>query len=99
MSAFDATSRYARLATATFETSDRRVIAYVRRRFLPRGRTLRELVEVTLGDGDRLDLVSARTIGDPLQFWRVCDANDAMNPFDLEAAGTTLKVPTPEIER
>jgi hypothetical protein len=99
VSAFDPTSRYARLATATFETSDGRVMAYVRRRFLPRGSTLRELVEVTLGDGDRLDLASARTIGDPLQFWRVCDANDAMNPFDLEVAGTTLKVPTPEIER
>jgi len=93
---FDPTSRYFNLETATLETADGRVIAYKRRRFLPRGEALRLLVEVTVADADRLDLIAARTIGDPEQFWRICDANNAMNPFDLEAPGRTLRVPVPE---
>ena len=28
--------------------------------------------------GDRLDQIAARFLGDATQFWRVCDANDAM---------------------
>ena len=31
----------------------------------------------------RLDTIAASTIGDAQQFWRLCDANDALNPFDL----------------
>jgi hypothetical protein len=55
------------------------------------------LVEVTVIQGDRLDLITARTLGDPEQFWRVCDANDAMNPPDLTAQpGTAVRVPVPQ---
>lgn len=94
---FEPTSRYARLDTATLKASDGREIAYVPRRFPPRGAALRLMVEATLADGDRLDLLAARTLGDPLQFWRICDANDALNPFDLEAARRALRVPVPEV--
>jgi hypothetical protein len=34
---------------------------------------------------DRLDLIAARILGDPEQFWRVCDANNAMDPLELTA--------------
>jgi hypothetical protein len=72
---------------------------YWKRRFLPAGDTLPLLVEVTVTEGDRLDLIAARTIGDPEQFWRICDANDALNPFDLaEEPGRILRVPIPQIE-
>jgi len=55
------------------------------------------LVEVTVTQGDRLDLITARTLGDPEQFWRVCDANNAMNPPDLTAeVGRTLRIPIPQ---
>src|SRR3712207_7753957 len=37
----------------------------------------------TLFRSDRLDLITARTLGDAEQFWRVADANDTMNPNDL----------------
>ena len=47
--------------------------------------------------GERLDLVAYRTLGDPLQFWRIADANDAVNPFDLdEPSGQILRVPVPQ---
>jgi hypothetical protein len=93
---FEPTSRYAPLETATFTTPDGREVAYVRRRFVPPGRALPLLAEVTVDDGDRLDLVAARTLGDPEQFWRVCDANDALRPDELtEDAGRRLRVPLP----
>jgi hypothetical protein len=101
---FEPTSRYYRLETATYERRDEgsegsTEIAYVRRRFLPQGDDLPLLVEVTVGDGERLDLIAARTLGDPEQFWRICDANDAMRPEDLtEGAGHTLRVPVPQFE-
>lgn len=94
---FEPTSRYYNLENVTLKTPDGRVIAYKRRRFLPQGEDLQLLVEVTVAEGDRLDLIAARTIGDPEQFWRIADANDAMNPFDLEETGRTLRVPIPEV--
>lgn len=95
---FEPTSRYYNLETTTLTAADGRVIAYKRRRFPPPGGQLRLLAEVTAADGDRLDSIAARTIGDPQQFWRICDAEDAMNPFDLEEPGRTLRVPVPEVD-
>ena len=94
---FEPTSRYFALATATYTLADGRTVAYKRRRLLPRGRDLPLLVEVPVTEGDRLDLITARTLGDPEQFWRVCDANDALNPPDLLAElGRILRVPIPQ---
>ena len=33
--------------------------------------------------GDRLDLIAAKYLGDPLIFWLICDANGAIDPNDL----------------
>jgi len=94
---FSPTSRYARIATATLTDSSGRQVAYVRRRFLPRSQDLPLLVEVTITQGDRLDQIAARTLGDPEQFWRACDASNAMNPVDLsEPIGRKIRVPIPQ---
>jgi hypothetical protein len=95
---FDHTSRYSNLETASYTSVDGRTIAYVRRRFLPQGQTMPLLVRLTIVQGDRLDLVAARTLGDPEQFWRICDANNAMDPQGLIDAGpgSPLRVPTPQ---
>lgn len=94
---FNFASRYYKLETATLTLPDGRAAVYKRRRFLPRGGAMPLLVSVTVTDGDRLDLLTARTLGDPEHFWRVCDANDAMNPFDLTTeVGRTLRVPVPQ---
>lgn len=96
---FEPTSRYYSRPTATYTMPDGRVVTYVRRRFLPRGERLPLLVEATVIDGDRLDLITARTLGDPEQFWRVADANNAMNPFDLtKEPGAIVRVPIPQVE-
>jgi hypothetical protein len=96
---FESSSRYSSLETATCTLPDGRIVAYKRRRFLPRGEEMDLLVEVTVTEGDRLDLIAARTLGDPEIFWRVCDANDAMNPFDLvedSEIGHKVRVPIPQ---
>jgi hypothetical protein len=94
---FSFTSRYFNLETDTLALPGGRTAVYKRRRFLPRGDRMPLLVEVNVTEGDRLDLITARTLGDPEHFWRVADANDAMNPFDLTAeVGRTLRVPIPQ---
>ncbi len=96
---FDSKSRYFNIETATFETGDGKSLAYKRRRFLPGGADLPLLVESRVEQSDRLDLIAQRTIGDPEQFWRVCDANNAMDPDELiSEPGRWLKVPVPQPE-
>ena len=97
---FESSSRYYSLKTTTYTLPDGRTVAYKRRRFLPRGEEMDILEEVTVTEGDRLDLIAARTLGDPEHFWLICDANDAMDPFDLVGdykIGSKLKVPLPQI--
>jgi hypothetical protein len=94
---FEHTSRYYSLETVAFHLPDGREVRYVRRRFLPRAEQMPLLAEVTVTDRDRLDMITFRTLGDPLHFWRVCDANNAMNPVDLTAVpGRKLRIATPE---
>ena len=100
---FESNSRYYTIETATYvppdgqDRSEAPVITYKRRRFLPRGENLPLLVEVTVVEGDRLDLITYRALGDPEAFWRVADANNAMNPTELEQPGRTLRVPIPTV--
>lgn len=94
---FDFTSRYYRLPDAPYTFPDGRMVTYRRRRFLPDGASLPVLAEVAVRQDERLDLLTHRTLGDPLQFWRVADANNAMNPFALvERTGRLLRVPVPQ---
>jgi hypothetical protein len=94
---FDPTSRYQNVPDLTLPAENGRKIVYKARRFLPQGRTLPLLVEVTFEQGDRLDLIAARTLGNAELFWRVCDANNAMNPASLTAKpGRKLRVAIPQ---
>ncbi|MDN7179627.1 LysM domain-containing protein [Caballeronia sp. SEWSISQ10-4 2] len=96
---FDHTSRYYALPTSTWARPDGREIPYVLRRFLPQPDSLALLVRVNVTQGDRLDLIAARTLGVPDQYWQVCDANHRLNPFELTgdaSVGTTVRVPMPQ---
>jgi hypothetical protein len=95
---FDQDSRYSEIGRAVHVTSDGREITYVQRRFLPPGEALPLLTEVTIKDGDRLDLIAARTLGQVEQRWRIADANNAMRLQDLlSEPGKVLRVPVPQV--
>ena len=79
---FSPLSRYANLEIAKWSAPDGRVIPYVRRRFLP-PLTGGLFIEHEVTHGDRLDNLTARYLGDPEQFWRICDVNAAMKPDEL----------------
>jgi hypothetical protein len=94
-------SRYYGLETATLSTSDPdgrpRTIAYVRRRFVPPLDDATRVVEHTFAAGERLDAVTARYLGDPTQFWQICDANLVLQPEQLEVVGGTVHVALPRL--
>src|SRR6185295_11948950 len=94
---FSPTSRYFNIEKTTLETSDGKIHAYLRRRFLPQPENFFTLQEHVIVQGDRIDNITARYLGDPLQFWRVCDANRAMRPEELtEEMGRRIRITLPE---
>jgi hypothetical protein len=93
---FGLSSRYASIPTATI-VFDGRTIVYVRRRFLPQPESLAVIAEPVVTQGDRLDHLAARYLGDPELFWRICDANRAMRPEELtEEIGRRLAITLPD---
>jgi hypothetical protein len=91
-------SRYYNLKTAEFKADDGSIISYKKRRFLPKAETMHTQAEVTVTEGERPDLIAARIYGDSEQFWRICDANNTMNPFELtEKIGAKLRIAEPGI--
>ena len=96
---FPPTSRYAGTATATLALPDGSTVTYLRRRFVPPAESLASQQEHVVTQGERLDHIAAQFLGDPLLFWMMCDANDAMRPEDLEDVGWRLRIPRPETAR
>ena len=92
----DPDSRYADHPIDTLVSSDGREIRYIRKRTVPDPSRFRALAEVVIKDEDRLDLICARTFGSPGVWWRIADANEAVDPVDLVATpGRRLKIPSP----
>ncbi len=95
--AFPANSRYTRTETTTLEGSDGRKIAYLRRRFVPPADRFDLLQEHVVTQGDRLDNLAAKYLGDPELFWQIADANEAMAPEELtDTVSRKLRITLPE---
>ena len=72
---------------------------WLRRRFVPQPERFAFLHEHEVSFGERLDSIAARHFGDPELFWRICDANEAMDPAALAGPaneGAVLVVGVPE---
>jgi len=94
---FPPTSRYHNVETTTFTTPDGEDIAHLKRCFLPAPERFTLLQEHVVVEGDRLDNITALYLSDPLQFWRICDANITMNPPDLTSEiGRQLRIALPD---
>jgi hypothetical protein len=91
------TSRYYGLNMPTMQTADGRTIIYLDRRFIPSADNFALLQYHVVTQGERLDNITAEYLNDPTQFWRICDANNAMRPEELtETVGRQLLITLPQ---
>lgn len=94
---FPPTSRYALTPTGTFVRADGTPVTYLTRRFAPAPENLALLQWHRVVQNERLDNITARYLGDPEQFWRLCDANRALRPEELtDTIGKQLRITLPE---
>ena len=94
---FIANSRYFGITTETLTRADGTTIVYLQRRFLPPSDQFQLLQLHTVMQGERLDNIAAKFLGDPELFWRLADANNAMRPEDLvQTVGRQLKITLPQ---
>lgn len=99
---FDSTSRYYNIKIATVDVPNgdgtTRTVRYVQRRVIPPPDNGLTVIEHTVTGGDRLDNITARYLGDPMEFWLVCDANNVLRPNDLtENIGGIIKIELPRL--
>ena len=96
---FPADSRYYGAGTLTYVTPMGEAISYLARRIVPQpgAPNFATVAQHTVHAGDRLDLIAAKYLGDPLIFWLICDANGAITPQDLVATpGAVVNITTPQ---
>jgi hypothetical protein len=93
---FPPSSRYHGVGTAKLTTADGRTIGFLKRRLVPAPEEFSLIQEHSIVQGDRLDNLTAKYLGDPEQFWRLCDANGAIRPDELtETIGQKVRITLP----
>jgi hypothetical protein len=96
---FPTDSRYHGSSTLQYTAPDGAVVTYLARRFVPQPGAphYAKVAQHTVKQEDRLDLLAAKYLGDPLLFWLLCDANGAMRPDELvETPGRVLSITLPQ---
>ncbi len=96
---FPTDSRYYGFAVLQYTAPNGQVIPYLARRIVPQpgAPNYATINQYTVRQGDRLDIIAAQYLGDPLMAWLICDANGAICPHDLVATpGTVLAITTPQ---
>lgn len=96
---FPADSRNYGSATLTYVTPGGESITYLAPRFVPQPGppNFSTIAKHVVKQGDRLDLLAAKYLGDPLLFWLICDANGAVRPDALvETLGNIVNISTPQ---
>jgi hypothetical protein len=94
---FDEHSRYRGVGLALLpQAAGEPPIAYVKRRFIAQRRDIAIAAEVIVHAGARPDLLAAQTLGEPLLYWRLADANAVAEVNDLTATlGARVLIPQP----
>lgn len=88
--AFSKTSRYATTATVQVTLPDGRVVTALKLRRPP----ARAGEEVAIRDGDRLDLLAHRHLGDATAHWKIADANSEVDGAALcQPIGRLITIP------
>jgi hypothetical protein len=96
---FPTDSRYFGSAVWQYSAPNGQTIAHLARRIVPQPgpRNYATIARHIVHKGDRLDLIAAKYLGDPLMAWLICDANRAIRPSELvETPGAALAITTPQ---
>jgi hypothetical protein len=96
---FPTDSRYYATSTLQYTDANGNTISYLARRFVPQpgAANYATIAQHTVKQGDRLDLLAATYLGDPLLFWLLCDANGAIRPDQLvKTPGAVLSITMPQ---
>lgn len=93
---FPPNSRYHGIATKKLTRPGGKTVVFLARRFVPPPERFSVLREYVVAEGDRLDNLAARFLGDPELFWRLADANNTLHPRALEEVGRRLRITLPE---
>lgn len=93
---FPPESRYHGVPTRSLVAPDGRQTAYLARRFLPQPESFATQGYRVTRQDERLDQIAAEVSGDPLGFWRLCDANGAIWVEELEETGTEIRLTLPQ---
>jgi nucleoid-associated protein YgaU len=96
---FPTDSRYYGASVLQYAAPSGQMIPYLQRRIVPQpgAPNYATINQYTVRQGDRLDLIAAKYLGDPLMAWLICDANGAMRPEDLVAnPGSVLAITAPQ---
>ncbi len=87
-------SRYYGAAVESYKGADGQDVVYLARRIVPQADVYTSTQDYVVVEGDRLDNLAAKFLGDPLLFWMICDANGATDPDGLTAqVGRTIQIP------
>lgn len=90
-------SRYAGTPILAHDPGEGRPpVPYLGRRLVPQPERQGQLGEHAVVEGDRLDTIAHRHLGDPELWWRVADANLAAHPDELTVVGRRLRITTPD---
>ena len=82
---FGPNSRYFTLETMKRTSPNGKEVVFISRRIVPQPERFSLLVDHLVTHGERPDLLAFAHLGDPEQYWRICDANRAMHPDELTA--------------
>lgn len=96
---FPTDSRYYNSSTLSYTTANGQTITYLAQRFVPQpgAPNFATVAQHTVVNGDRLDLLASKYLGDPLMYWLICDANGAIRPNSLvETPGAVINITTPQ---
>lgn len=95
--AFAENSRYHGLGTLQIDGPRGTTLVYLKRRFIGQPDRFAVIGIHSVVQGDRLDNLAARYLGDPELFWRFCDANGVIDPDELtDRIGTEIRITLPE---
>lgn len=86
----DKTSRYAKTPTVTAVDGASERVTLLALRDIP---PTTGVFFHAPAEGERLDHLAQQYFRDPKQFWRICDASDVLDPFDVLVAGRPVLIP------